>query len=173
MRTWLSAAVAMLVLGTSLPAFAQKDKMQIGETLGATVLRPNKAPESFNTTPDPAQKDPKAILPEQAPARLSPEVAAALSFLVRWGRGQMTTPAASVDPATPVVVGNQNFSVKDVQLVLPFNGLSAVREGDAVQVKVAELGVKTPVGEKRGPAVLHVQSKGPGRAAVVTKVTVN
>jgi hypothetical protein len=110
--------------------------------------------------------------PEKAPAE--PAISAdgkmhmdaAIAFLKAWGKGQWDNLKPVAADKVPVKVGDKSYDVdvqaakSDVKPVLPFRGLSTVRDqGKVVGIAVNELALKADGAEKRGKARLTTEDK--------------
>jgi hypothetical protein len=93
---------------------------------------------------------------------------AAVAFLKAWGKGRWDDARPVAADKVAVKLGDKSYDVdvaggkSDVKAVLPFRGLSTVREpgsGKVVGIAVSELAVKTDGAEKRGKARLTTQDK--------------
>jgi hypothetical protein len=112
--------------------------------------------------------------PEKAPAdqAISADgkmhIDAAVAFLKAWGKGQWDNLKPVAADKVPVKVGDKSYDVdvvaakSDVKPVLPFRGLSTVRDqgnGKVVGIAVNELALKMEGAEKRGKARLTTEDK--------------
>ena len=91
---------------------------------------------------------------------------AAVAFLKAWGKGQWDNLKPVAADKVPVKVGDKSYDVdvqaakSDVKPVLPFRGLSTVRDqGKVVGIAVNELALKADGAEKRGKARLTTEDK--------------
>ncbi|MFL5310437.1 MAG: hypothetical protein ACJ79H_08300 [Myxococcales bacterium] len=91
---------------------------------------------------------------------------AAIAFLKAWGKGRWDEAKPVAADKVPVKMGDKSYDVdvaggkSDVRAVLPFRGLSTVREqGKVVGIAVNELAVRTDAAEKRGKARLTTEDK--------------
>jgi hypothetical protein len=126
--------------------------------------------------PAPAAEKPAAApaAPSSAPASADPSVSAdgkmhldaAIAFLKAWGKGRWDDAKPVAADKVPVKVGDKSYDVdvaggkSDVKAVLPFRGLSTLREqGKVVGISVNELAIKTDSAEKRGKARLTTEDK--------------
>jgi len=91
---------------------------------------------------------------------------AAIAFLKAWGKGRWDDAKPVAADKVPVKMGDKSYDVdvaggkSEVKAVLPFHGLSTVREqGKVVGIAVSELAVRTDAAEKRGKARLTTEDK--------------
>ena len=91
---------------------------------------------------------------------------AAIAFLKAWGKGRWDDAKSVAADKVPVKMGDKSYDVdvaggkSEVRAVLPFHGLSTVREqGKVVGIAVTELAVRTDAAEKRGKARLTTEDK--------------
>ena len=91
---------------------------------------------------------------------------AAIAFLKAWGKGRWDDAKTVAADKVPVKIGDKSYDVdvaggkSEVKAVLPFRGLSTVREqGKVVGISVNELAIKTDAAEKRGKARLTTEDK--------------
>ena len=112
-----------------------------------------------------------AVLGGAAAAQAADQIDTAMKFMLGWGKGVADDVAASAVDKVPVSVGGKESALADVKLVLPFKGLSTVREGGKVKaVTVDELAVKAGTEDKKGKGRLDLEEKD-GKFKV-TKVTI-
>ncbi len=147
------------ILFTAWPALAQRDTLGLGEQLGAKVQRD--AGEAFDVElHKSAAKVTAQIGADLSYRKLPRYIQASLGFLVRWGKGQMTVGPRAIAPAdTPVQIDARSYVLRDVELLPPVVGLTAVRgpqTGKVVAVDVSTLTVKTKDGTTTGRARLMV-----------------
>jgi glucose/arabinose dehydrogenase len=130
--------------------------------------------------PAAAQPAPAAAQPAAtpAPAKAAPEqtvsadgkmhLDAAIAFLKAWGKGRWDEAKPVAADKVAVKLGDKSYDVdvlggkSDVKAVLPFHGLSTVREqgtGKVVGIDVTELAVNAGGAEKRGKAHLTTEDK--------------
>jgi hypothetical protein len=126
--------------------------------------------------PAPAAEKPAAApaAPSSAPGSADQAVSAdgkmhldaAIAFLKAWGKGRWDDAKPVAADKVPVKVGDKSYDVdvaggkSDVKAVLPFRGLSTLREqGKVVGISVNELAIKTDAAEKRGKARLTTEDK--------------
>jgi len=120
--------------------------------------------------PAPAAEKPAA--PEKAPvdqgvsADGKMHLDAAIAFLKAWGKGRWDDAKPVAADKVAVKMGDKSYDVdvaggkSDIKAVLPFRGLSTVREqGKVVGISVNELAVKTDTSEKRGKARLTTEDR--------------
>ena len=110
-------------------------------------------------------------------ADLSPHIKASIQFLTAWGHENWGDLAQVAAGKVAVAVGGKEYAIDpegkkaEAKAVLPFKGLSTVREGGKVKaVTVNEIGVKAGGDEKTGKATLALEEK--EGSFKVTKVTV-
>jgi len=134
---------------------------------GASAAQP--APEAAQ----PAQPAPAAApaaekaAPDQAvSADGKMHLDAAIAFLKAWGKGHWDEAKPVAADKVAVKLGDKSYDVdvaagkSDVKAVLPFRGLSTVREqGKVVGIAVSDLAVKADGAEKRGKARLTTEDK--------------
>jgi len=132
---------------------------------------------------EPAAAQPAAQAPAQAAAPAAAPAAtpadqtvsadgkmhldAATAFLKAWGKGRWDDLKPVAADKVAVKVGDKSYDLdvaggkSDVKPVLPFRGLSTVRnEGKVVAISVSELSLKTDGGaEKHGKARLATEDK--------------
>ena len=123
-----------------------------------------------------AQPAPAAEKPAAAPEKPAADQAvsadgkmhldAAIAFLKAWGKGRWDDAKTVAADKVPVKMGDKSYDVdvaggkSDVKAVLPFRGLSTVREqGKVVGIAVSDLAVKADGAEKRGQARLTTEDK--------------
>ena len=101
-----------------------------------------------------------------ASAQPPPQIQAAQEFLLGWGKGNWDAVKAQAAGKVTVKVGGADYALDagagktDVQLVLPFRGLSTVRvEGKVKGVTVEEIAVKAGGTEKKGKGTLTLEEK--------------
>ena len=99
-------------------------------------------------------------------AQAPPQIQAAQEFLLGWGKGNWDAVKAQAAGKVTVKVGGADYALDagagktDVQLVLPFRGLSTVRvEGKVKGVTVEEIAVKAGGTEKKGKGTLTLEEK--------------
>lgn len=148
---------------------------------GAPAAAPAEAkPAAAQPAPAVAQPAPAAAQPAAmpAPAKAAPEqtisadgkmhIDAAIAFLKAWGKGRWDEARPVAADKVAVKLGDKSYDVdvaggkSEVKAVLPFRGLSTVREpgsGKVVGIAVSELAVKTDSAEKRGKARLTTEDK--------------
>jgi hypothetical protein len=95
-----------------------------------------------------------------------PQIQAVQDFLLGLGKGNWEPVAAQAAGKIAVKVGGTDYAVDpeakkaDVQLRLPFKGLSTVREAGKVKaVTVDEIAVKAGTEEKKGKATVSLEEK--------------
>jgi hypothetical protein len=99
---------------------------------------------------------------EQAP----PHIRRAQTFLVAWGRQNWEELKSVAAVQVTVRVGDKAFALEpatqksEVALVLPFRGLSTVREGEEVKgITIEEMVLKVGESETRGPATIMLKKQ--------------
>jgi glucose/arabinose dehydrogenase len=133
------------------------------------------APQPAATQPAPAADKPaaapvteKASADQAVSADGKMHLDAAIAFLKAWGKGRWDEARPVAADKVAVKLGDKSYDVdvaggkSDVKAVLPFRGLSTVREqgtGKVVGIAVSELAVKTDASEKRGKARLTTEDK--------------
>ena len=95
-----------------------------------------------------------------------PQIEAARTFLMSWGKGKADEAKAVAVEKVTVKVGDKEFPLDlaggkpAVTLVLPFKGLSTVREGGKVKsVSVEQLHLKAGDVDKQGKGTVTVEEK--------------
>ncbi len=118
-----------------------------------------------------------AVLALVTAASAAGHIEAATKFLLGWGKGNWEDVAATAAEKVTVSAGGKESTIDvagkkaEATLVLPFKGLSTVREGGKVTaVTVDDITVKAGGEEKKGKGTLSVEEK--DGKTVVTKVTV-
>jgi len=91
---------------------------------------------------------------------------AAIAFLKAWGKGRWDDLKPVAADKVTVKVGDKSYDLdvvagkSDIKPVLPFRGLSTVRDqGKVVAISVSELSLKTDAAEKHGKARLATEDK--------------
>ncbi|HEX9605439.1 MAG TPA: hypothetical protein VF973_16920 [Myxococcales bacterium] len=170
-----------IALSLSFAAAAQ-------QPAGAPAAQPAPQPAAAAAQPAPAAEKPAAAA-QPAPAAEKPAAApatqkapadqsisadgkmhidAAIAFLKAWGKGRWDEARPVAADKVAVKLGDKSYDVdvaggkSEVKAVLPFRGLSTVREpgsGKVVGIAVSELAVKTDGAEKRGKARLTTEDK--------------
>jgi len=99
----------------------------------------------------------------QSPMTSAPQIQATQTFLMTWGGQKWDDMKAVTADTVMVKLGSGVYTMdpgaqkSDVQLTLPFRGLSTVRtDGKITGVKVDELAVKVGDKEMRGPATVDL-----------------
>jgi hypothetical protein len=157
-----------IALSLSFAAAAQ-------QPTGAPVAQPAPQPAAAAAQPAPAAEKPAAApAAEKAPvdqgisADGKMHIDAAVAFLKAWGKGRWDDARPVAADKVAVKLGDKSYDVDvaggktDVKAVLPFRGLSTVREqgtGKVIGIAVSELAVKTDGAEKRGKARLTTEDK--------------
>ena len=100
----------------------------------------------------------------QQPAGPPPQIQTAQTFLMTWGGEKWDEMKAVTADTVTVKVGPGVYTLapathkSDVQLTLPFRGLSTVRtDGKVTGVKVDEMAFKMGDKEMRGPALVDLK----------------
>jgi hypothetical protein len=93
----------------------------------------------------------------QSPMGPAPQIQTAQTFLMTWS-GQKWDEMKTVSADTVTVkLGPGVHTLQNVQLSLPFRGLSTLRaDGKIIGVKVDELAIKVGDKEMRGPATVDL-----------------
>ncbi len=106
------------------------------------------------------------VLAVQAQAQAPPHIQRAQTFLVAWGRQNWDELKSVAAVQVTVKVGDKAFTLEpatqksEVALVLPFRGLSTVREGEEVKgITVEEMVLKVGESETRGPATIMLKKQ--------------
>jgi hypothetical protein len=120
----------------------------------------------------PAAPAPAAAAPAAAPAEQAisadgkMHLDAAIAFLKAWGKGRWDDLKPVAADKVTVKVGDKSYDIdvvagkSDIKPVLPFRGLSTVRnDGKVVAISVSELSLKADGAEKHGKARLATEDK--------------
>ena len=150
-----------IVFCLSFAAAAQQPAAQPA-TEPAAAAQP--AAEKPTAAPAAAEKSPATEPAISADGKMHMD--AAIAFLKAWGKGRWDDAKPVAADKVPVKMGDKSYDVdvaggkSEVRAVLPFRGLSTVREqGKVVGIAVAELAVRTDAAEKRGKARLTTEDK--------------
>jgi hypothetical protein len=99
-------------------------------------------------------------------AQASPHIQAVQEFLLAWGKGDWDALKAQTGGKVTVKVGGAESTLDagaekaDAKLVLPFRGLSSVREKSKVTgVTVEQITVQVGGQEKKGKAMVTLEEK--------------
>ena len=102
----------------------------------------------------------------QAPTGPAPQIQAAQTFLMTWGGQKWDEMKAVTTDTVTVKVGPSAYTLNpaaqkaEVQLVLPFRGLSTVRtDGKITGVKVEDMAFKVGDKEMRGPGTVDLKEE--------------
>ena len=134
----------------------------------AAAAQPAPAAEKPAPAPAPAPAAEKAPADQAISADGKMHIDAAIAFLKAWGKGRWDEARPVAADKVAVKLGDKSYDVdvaggkSDIKAVLPFRGLSTVREpgsGKVVGIAVSELAVKTDSAEKRGKARLTTEDK--------------
>jgi len=139
----------------------------------AAVAQQQSAPAEQPAAAQPAAAQPAApAQPAAAPADQTVSadgkmhLDAAVAFLKAWGKGRWDDLKPVAADKVAVKMGDKSYDLdvaaqkSDVKPVLPFRGLSTVRDqGKVVAISVSELLLKTDVAEKHGKARLLTEDK--------------
>src|SRR6267143_2585758 len=153
-------------------SFAAAAQQPAGAPATQTAPAPAAAAQAPAAAPAAEKAAAAAPAAEKAPAdpAISADgkmhIDAAVAFLKAWGKGRWDDAKPVAADKVPVKVGDKSYDVdvaggkSDVKAVLPFRGLSTVREqGKVVGISVNELAIKTDAAEKRGKARLTTEDK--------------
>jgi len=150
-----------IVFCLSFAAAAQQPAAQPA-TEPAAAAQP--AAEKPTAAPAAAEKSPATEPAISADGKMHMD--AAIAFLKAWGKGRWDDAKPVAADKVPVKMGDKSYDVdvaggkSEVRAVLPFRGLSTVREqGKVVGIAVSELAVRTDAAEKRGKARLTTEDK--------------
>jgi len=150
-----------IVFCLSFAAAAQQPAAQPA-TEPAAAAQP--AAEKPAAAPAAAEKTPATEPAISADGKMHMD--AAIAFLKAWGKGRWDDAKPVAADKVPVKMGDKSYDVdvaagkSEVKAVLPFRGLSTLREqGKVVGIAVAELAVRTDAAEKRGKARLTTEDK--------------
>ena len=150
-----------IVFCLSFAAAAQQPAAQPA-TEPAAAAQP--AAEKPAAAPAAAEKSPATEPAISADGKMHMD--AAIAFLKAWGKGRWDDAKPVAADKVPVKMGDKSYDVdvaagkSEVKAVLPFRGLSTLREqGKVVGIAVAELAVRTDAAEKRGKARLTTEDK--------------
>jgi hypothetical protein len=150
-----------IVFCLSFAAAAQQPTAQPAAEPAAPAQQPAPAAEKPAAAPE------KAAVADQAiSADGKMHIDAAVAFLKAWGKGRWDDAKTVAADKVPVKIGDKSYDVdvaggkSDVKAVLPFRGLSTVREqGKVVAIAVSDLALRTDSAEKRGKARLTTEDK--------------
>jgi hypothetical protein len=99
-------------------------------------------------------------------AQAPPQITAAQEFLRAWGKADWEGMKGQAGAKVTVKVGGTDYTLDteakkaDAELVLPFRGLSTVREkGKVTSVTVDDITVKAAGAEKKGKGTLTLEEK--------------
>jgi hypothetical protein len=99
-------------------------------------------------------------------AQAPPHIQAVHEFLMSWGKGDWDAVKAQTGGKVAVKVGGTEYALDaearkaDAQLVLPFRGLSSIREkGKVTGVAVDQVSVTAGGQEKTGKATVTLEEK--------------
>jgi len=150
-----------IVFCLSFAAAAQQPAAQPA-TEPAAAAQP--AAEKPAAAPAAAEKSPATEPAISADGKMHMD--AAIAFLKAWGKGRWDDAKPVAADKVPVKMGDKSYDVdvaagkSEVKAVLPFRGLSTLREqGKVVGIAVSELAVRTDAAEKRGKARLTTEDK--------------
>ena len=150
-----------IVFCLSFAAAAQQPAAQPA-TEPAAAAQP--AAEKPAAAPAAAEKSPATEPAISADGKMHMD--AAIAFIKAWGKGRWDDAKPVAADKVPVKMGDKSYDVdvaagkSEVKAVLPFRGLSTLREqGKVVGIAVAELAVRTDAAEKRGKARLTTEDK--------------
>jgi len=148
----------------------------IALSLAALVALPLFAQEAAKPAPTPPPKEEAA--PAAAPADRpdwKAHVDAVTAFLKAWGKGKWEDAKAVAGDKVDVKVGDKTYSIdvaggkSDANLVLPFRGLSAIRDAGKMKgVSVNEMTVDAGGAKKTGKG--KVMTDETGGAVKVTSI---
>jgi hypothetical protein len=145
-------------------------------SFAASAQQPAAQSAAEPAKPAPAAEKPAAA-PEPAPNMPAEQtisadgkmhIDAAIAFLKAWGKGRWDEAKPVASEKVAVKVGEKSYDLDvaggktDVKIVLPFRGLSTVRDqstGKVLGITVQELSIKTDAAEKRGKAHLTTEDK--------------
>lgn len=111
------------------------------------------------------------LLAAAAAAEAADQIEAAKKFLIGWGKGNWEDVAAVAAPTVKVSAGGKEATIDvaaktaDAVVVLPFRGLSTVRDAQTLKVTavtVSEIVVKIGGEETKGQGTLTVEEKDGG-----------
>ena len=150
-----------IVFCLSFAAAAQQPAALPAAEPAAPAQQPAPAAEKPAAAPE------KAAVADQAiSADGKMHIDAAVAFLKAWGKGRWDDAKTVAADKVPVKIGDKSYDVdvaggkSDVKAVLPFRGLSTVREqGKVVAIAVSDLALRTDSAEKRGKARLTTEDK--------------
>lgn len=99
-------------------------------------------------------------------AQAPPHIQAVQEFLLGWGKGNWDAMKTQTGGKVTIKVGGTEYSLEvdakkaDAQLVLPFRGLSSIREKEKVTgVAVNQVTVTAGGQEKTGKAIVTLEEK--------------
>ena len=106
-------------------------------------------------------------------AQAPPHIQAVHEFLMSWGKGDWDAVKAQAGGKVTIKIGGTEYTLDaeakkaDAQLVLPFRGLSSIREkGKVTGVTVEQITVQVGAQEKKGKATVTLEEKD-GRFTVI------
>jgi len=150
-----------IVLFTSFAAAAQQQPAAAQEPAAAQPAAQAPAPAAA-----PAAAPATAPADQTVSADGKMHLDAAVAFLKAWGKGRWDDLKPVATDKVAVKMGDKSYDLdvaaqkSDVKPVLPFRGLSTVRDqGKVVAISVSELLLKTDVAEKHGKARLLTEDK--------------
>jgi pyruvate dehydrogenase E2 component (dihydrolipoamide acetyltransferase) len=154
-----------IALSLSFAAAAQ-------QPASAPAAQPAPEPVAAAQPAPAAEKPAPAAAAEKAPADQAVSadgkmhLDAAVAFLKAWGKGRWDDARPVAADKVAVKMGDKSYDVdvasgkSDIKAVLPFRGLSTVRnDGKVVGIAVSELAVTAGGAEKRGKARLTTEDK--------------
>ena len=154
-----------IALSLSFAAAAQQPAgAPATQTAPAPAAAAQPAPAVEKPAPAPAAE--KAPADQAVSADGKMHLDAAVAFLKAWGKGRWDDARPVAADKVAVKMGDKSYDVdvaggkSDVKAVLPFRGLSTVREqGKVVAIAVSDLALRTDSAEKRGKARLTTEDK--------------
>ena len=171
MKRLIAVAVLAGFLAYPIATLAQGDRMRIGESLAGKVIRADKSEFDVGVKVEGG----KSVVDRGsfAATKLPNHIGVVYGFLIHWGRGKSSAPPTLLPhgPKTPVAANGKTYELANVQLILPFRGLSSVRaDGVPVAVRVSTVGgVTTPDGPVTGTVIvlLAPRQDNPNKFAVI------
>ncbi len=165
-QAWEADAKAAAGALQAAKAAAGDDPAAATEKLAGVVQALEKWEAEVKGLATSAQKMKSAEKTEQpaVSGEMPPHVKAAYTFLLAWGKGQWDAAKAVATETVTLKVGGTQYTLDvvrgkaDALLVLPFKGISTVRESGKVRgITVEELALMVGGTEKRGKGTLMLQ----------------
>lgn len=164
-RAWEADAKAAAAAFEAAKAGAAVDPAAAMDKLAAVAQALGKWEEELKglARPAPTKRAEKAG-PPAVSGDMPAHVKAAYTFLLAWGKGNWGAAKAVAAETVTLKVGNKQYTLDvargkaDATLVLPFKGISSLRETGTIKgVTVDELALKVEGTEKRGKGTLTLE----------------